>query len=309
MKLKIAILFILLMPSFSLFSFTKAQETNLVSDNYQIMRFWDADVGECFFYQETSNSCVSASVQMVLRYFDFSPLPTQAQLAMEMHTDINHTTEWRYIYIPFLSRSFSEYCNQSLSNDFSTALSYLKSNISKNFPAIVNTWYNEQAKAEGKVTHARVITGYNSTGIFVHDPWDGPNIFLNYSTFSNLWETGYGYWALIVLQEPKFDLIVEIKDLLGNPISKVTLNLEGKSSFTELTDSKGTAKFENLTIGNYVLSYNWRFQAQKGNITLTKTTKVSYSLFLSNQIILICVFAVFLIVLVVVLKKRVFKVN
>jgi len=50
----------------------------------------------------------------------------------------------------------------------------------------VKTWYDDEEKAEGKVTHARVITGYNSTGIFFHDPWDGPNIFLNYSSLLSL---------------------------------------------------------------------------------------------------------------------------
>ena len=169
-------------------------------------------MGRCFFPQETSNSCVPASIQMVLRYLDYSPLPNQTQLATEMHTDIKHTTEWRFTYIPFKNRSFSEYYNQSLSSYFSIALSHLKGNISQNFPAIVKTWYDEQAKAEGKVTHARVVTGYNSTGIFLHDPWDEPNEFLNYSTFSSLWKTNSGYWAFIVKQEPKFDLIVEVKD-------------------------------------------------------------------------------------------------
>ena len=60
----------------------------------------------------------------------------------------------------------------------------------------VKTWYDDEEKAEGKVTHARAITGYNSTGIFFHDPWDGPNIFWNYSPFSTLWDTDSEYWGL-----------------------------------------------------------------------------------------------------------------
>lgn len=308
MKWKIAVSLILFIQVFSLFSLAKAQDTNSLSDNYRNMRFGDIEVGKCFFYQETSNSCVPASIQTVLRYLDFSPLPNQTQLATEMHTDVNHTTEWRFTYIPFKDRGFSEYYNQSLSNDFSIALSHLEGNISQNFPIIVKTWYNEQAKAKGKITHARVVTGYNSTGVFFHDPSDGPNEFLNYSTFSSLWETDSGYWAFIVKQEPKFDLIVEIKDWFGNRISEIEFILMGEINRTEVTDLNGTAKFSNLTIANYVLSYSWRFQSGEDNITLTKPTIVSYSVFFSIPTILritiVTTILVIMVVIVWILKKR-----
>jgi hypothetical protein len=308
MRWKTAASFILFMQVFSLFFLVKAQDTDILFDSYLNLRFWDIEIGECFFHQETSNSCVSASIQMVLKYFDFSPLPNQTQLAAEMYTDINRTTEWRYAYIPFKSRGFLEYYNQSLSNDFNNALNNLKGNVSQNFPVIVNTWYDEHAKFQGKVTHARVVTGYNLTGIFFHDPWDGPNRFLNYSAFSSLWNTDFGYWAFIVKLEPKFDLIVEVKDYFSTPIPEVTLILEDKITRIEITNLNGTAKFSNLTIANYVLSYDWRFQSQKYDITLTKTTNVSFSLFLSNPtifLIAITALLIFAAVIVWILKKRV----
>ena len=299
--------FILFMQVLSLFSFAETQDTNSVPDSYRNMRFWDVEVSRCFSYQETSNSCVSASIEMVLKYLDLLPLPNQSQLAIEMHTDINHTTQWRYTNIPFEKRGFSKYYNQSLSNDFGIALSYLKGNVSQNFPAIIKTWYDEQAKAKAKVTHARVVTGYNSTGIFVHDPWDGPNEFLNYSTFSSLWNDA-GYWAFIVKQEPKFDLIVEVKDWFGNPIPEVEFILRGEINQTEVTNSDGNAKFSNLTIANYILSYDWRFQSEEDSITLTKPTKISYKVFLSNEAILGITIAVFLVIIGIVIwilrKKR-----
>ena len=138
---------------------------------------------------------------MVLRSYDFSPLPTQTELAIEMKTDLNHTTEWKYTYVPFNNRSYTEYINQSLSLNVDWALLYLKRNVTRNFTAIVITWYDQNFKDARNVTHGRVITGYNETGIFFHDPIDGPNRYLHNSDFANLWDTDYGYWALIVEKE------------------------------------------------------------------------------------------------------------
>lgn len=284
--------------------FVHVRVTCIFSDEYKNMRFWDASMGGCFFSQETTNSCVPASVQMVLKYLDFSPLPNQTQLATEMNTDINHTTEWRYVYIPFEKRGFFKYHNQSLSNDFNRALANLKGNVSANFPAILKIWYNIQAKSEGKVTHAVVVTGYNSSGIFVHDPWHQPNRFLNYSAFSSLWETGSGYWAFIVEAKPRFDLIVKVQDCFGNVVSGVQFTLSGEKNQTSVTDSNGIAKFANLTMGNYVLSYQWRFQSEKYNIALTKMLQVNCRLLLSNQTIVLMVMLFLIIVIVVTYRLR-----
>lgn len=270
------------------------------------MRLWDITVGKCYFNQVTTNSCVPASVQIVLRYLDISPLPDQTQLAAEMNTDINHTTEWRYVYIPFKERGFSKYYNQPLSTEFNRALANLKGNVSQNFPAILKIWYDELAKSEGKVTHAVVVTGYNSTGIFVHDPWYQPNRFLNYSVFSSLWETDSEYWAFIVESEPMFDLIVEAQDFFGNMISGVQFTLSGENNQTSVTDLNGIARFSNLTIGNYILSYQWRFQSSEYNIALTKMLKVNCRLLLSNPTI-IGISTLFLIIVTVIVILRLRK--
>jgi hypothetical protein len=57
--------------------FVHVEATSIFSDEYKNMRFWDAGIGGCFFSQETTNSCVPASVQVVLKYLDFSLLPTK----------------------------------------------------------------------------------------------------------------------------------------------------------------------------------------------------------------------------------------
>lgn len=283
---------------------TNSQAMNPDSETYLNMRFWDTETGRCFRFQETTNSCVSASIQMVLRYLDYSPLPNQTQLATEMYTDINHTTEWEYVYLPFKDRGFSEYLNQSLSKDFSQALSYLKGNLSHNFPVIIKTWYDEDAKSNGSITHARVVTGHNLTGILFHDPWSGPNRFLNYSEFSNLWKTDSGFWAFIVTEEPKFDISVEVKDMFGNPIQGVQLFLS-EANCTQITDSNGTVEFSNLSIASYTLSYDWRLQSGKRTVALTYTKKTDFCLYLSNLTLLFVAILAALIVMVVVVVRKV----
>jgi len=86
---------------------------------------------------------------------------------------------------------------------FSMDLTQLKSYIDQDKPLILLMWYSE-FHVSG---HFRVVTGYNETHIFLHDPWDnvswggrygGPNLVFNYTLFSDLW--GYsGNWTLYTL--------------------------------------------------------------------------------------------------------------
>jgi len=302
--LKIAVTLLLFLQVLCLFSFPTAKGINSIPDSYKNLRFWDSELDNCYACQDTNVSCVSASIQMVLKYLDFSPLPNQTQLANEMNTAINSTTKWKFTYIPFKNRGYIDYYNQSLSDDFSKALEFLKGNVSQNYPAILKTWYNETWKAKN-ITHGRVVTGYNSTGIFLHDPSDGrPNGYMNYSTLSNLWND-LGYWAFIVKQEPEFDLIVNVKDRFGNPVPDVEFTLRGKINRTNRSNSNGTMEFPNLTIGNYVLNYNWRFDSEEDELILTKPLVENYTVFCSNQtIIVIFAIIIFLVLTLLYLKKR-----
>ena len=178
-------------------------------------------INYCYYQQTTSNSCIRASVQMVLDYIDTSPLPNQTELAIEMHTTENQTAQWKYTYLPFEKRGFNDYFNGSLPNNFETALNLLKGNVSRNYPTIVDTWFDEQAKENNTITHARVIIGYNTTGVFFHDPWSGPNQFMNNQEFEDLWNTTEGYYIFMLEQEPLFNLTA--KRLTGLAIQFQTL--------------------------------------------------------------------------------------
>jgi hypothetical protein len=168
------------------------------SQAHKIPNFWDEGRGYCFASQITDVSCVPASVQMILTSYNVTPLPTQEELAIEMNTDLSHTTKWEFTFIPFDRRNFTEYFNESLSQDADQALANLKGNVSMNFPAIVDTWYDQASKQIGNMTHARVITGYNEIGIFYHDPSDGPNRYMGNVKFAELWSTDKGFWAFVV---------------------------------------------------------------------------------------------------------------
>jgi len=70
-------------------------------------------------------------------------------------------------------------------------LTQLKSYIDEDKPLILLMYYSSFHVS----THYRVVTGYNETHIFVHDPWNnitwggrygGPNIAFNYSAFLDL---------------------------------------------------------------------------------------------------------------------------
>lgn len=83
------------------------------------------------------------------------------------------------------------------------SLTQLKGYIDEDKPLILLMFY----RIGGPYGHFRVVTGYNETHIFVHDPWNnvtwggrygGANIVFNYTAFLDLWSY-YGYWALCTL--------------------------------------------------------------------------------------------------------------
>ena len=67
-------------------------------------------------------------------------------------------------------------------------------------------------------------------------------------------------------------------------------------------------KLSNLTISNYILNYDWTFQSLEDENVLTKPTKISYLVLLSDQttiIIAIIGLIVLAVVSFLILKKRV----
>ncbi len=76
-------------------------------------------------------------------------------------------------------------------------LTQLKTYIGQDKPLILLMWYSDSYM----YGHYRVVTGYNETHVFLHDPWawggryGGPNIAFNYTAFLDLWSY-YDNWTL-----------------------------------------------------------------------------------------------------------------
>ena len=215
-----------------------------------------------------------------------------------------NTTEWRYTCIPFEKRGFLNFLNRSLSDDFDIALSQLKTTVSKNYPIMIDSWLSEKDKLDGNITHARAVTGYNLTGIFCHDPKITSNQFLNNSLLSELWRTDLGYWALIIEQEPLFNLNVGVSDWFGNPIPEVRLSLVGEINYESVTDYNGVSLFLNVKLGDYTLICESQLQTENREITIEKQESLELSL-LSNQVIVL-VGVVIIIILVAAALTMVF---
>jgi len=85
---------------------------------------------------------------------------------------------------------------------YSMSLEDLKRYVDMGKPLILLMWYSESHYCG----HYRVLTGYNGTHFFLHDPWNkpewsgkygGPDVAFNYTMFFDLWSYS-GYWALYV---------------------------------------------------------------------------------------------------------------
>lgn len=183
------------------------------TESYKLPKFWDVNTNFLFHPQIAYNACGPASVQMVLDFFSVDPLPSQEQLATEMDTTIYEYTFTDHISAPFEKRGIPIVFEGHFRGDFSIALRELQENVSCDRPVIVLTWYDTNEET----SHFRVVTGYNETGLFLHDPWDhelwgglysGPNTFFSNSLFGELWMY-YDNWGLVLGSGEPYDIAPE----------------------------------------------------------------------------------------------------
>jgi hypothetical protein len=163
-----------------------------------------------FYYQENSYYCGPAALQMV---FDFwGELVSQNEIADVARTVpyVTYTDELRRAaHFSILSNSTGSEMIGSIKGYSVRKLGYaayeisgltlegLKRLITEDYPLILlMRWIPGLTYG-----HYRVVTGYNTTHIFLHDPWlgsgGGPNTAMNYTFFLDMWAYS-GYWALFV---------------------------------------------------------------------------------------------------------------
>jgi hypothetical protein len=171
-----------------------------------------------FHYQDTDYYCGPACLEMVFDYYgeDISQLEI-ADVARTIGEPIYSTFTdelRRAAHFSNISTSTGNEMPENIIGYTLRKLGYaafeahdmnltqLKNFIDQDKPLILLMWYSEYHVS----THYRVVTGYNATHVFLHDPWNkpewggrygGPNITFNYTYFLDLWSF-YGYWALYV---------------------------------------------------------------------------------------------------------------
>lgn len=180
-----------------------------IPDSYKIDKYWSKTKNYRWHNQVALNSCGPACVQMVLDYYNIIFIPSQKRLAIEMNTTIDNYTYTNFLHLPFDNRNITIIFEGNLSENFEVACDQLKGNISLNRPIIILMWYDHLPNSTG---HYRLLTGYNQTGFFFHDPacsfnsiellYSGPNIYFNNTYFKRLW-TKYDHWAMITESDPK----------------------------------------------------------------------------------------------------------
>lgn len=149
--------------------------------------------------QETDYYCGPACVQMALSYL-MDSFPSQSLLASEMHTNpwlgATYTNEMR---VPFDKRELSLVFEETLDLD------ELKTYNSNGYPVIILIYSDTNHRYQ----HYVLVIGYDSNGIYVHDPWPtswsqpecrltGANVSISYSLLNDLWSCQISHWGLVI---------------------------------------------------------------------------------------------------------------
>jgi len=171
-----------------------------------------------FYYQEKDYYCGPAVLQMVFDYYGENISQFEiADVARTMGEPVYSTFTdelRRAAHFSNISISMGDEMPENITGYTLRRLGYaafeaqdmdftqLKSFIDQGKPLILLMWYSQHHVS----THYRVVTGYNETHVFLHDPWNkplwggaygGPNIVFNNTEFLDLWSY-YGNWALYV---------------------------------------------------------------------------------------------------------------
>jgi hypothetical protein len=203
------------------------------------------------YYQDTGYWCGPASLEMV--YDFYGPDIDQLEIADVARADPSYGA-----YTSDLRRSshFSK-LSTSVGNEMAGSITgytnrsigygafeqqYLSVNnlvdlIADGYPIVVLQWYDTSYNSG----HFRVVIGYVKNGdditqLIVHDPWysgiyQGPNLYIDYNTFVDLW-TKYSNWALFICP---WDVTVSCSSLVAiNSTFTVSANVKYviPSSFT-----------------------------------------------------------------------------
>lgn len=173
-------------------------------NNTQSTKYINAQLSQYYDSQETTYYCAPASVRMVLEYINYSPIPSQTQLAVDMNCKAEYSgiQSTSSILIPFIQRNLTSY-DWHYGMSFNSALADVKSHLQQGDAIILGMWFDER-KLSG---HFIVAYGYDLNGIFINDPWDygdrpavgrdyGLNAYVTNEQLEPLWSYN-SYWYVV----------------------------------------------------------------------------------------------------------------
>ena len=168
------------------------------------------------YYQTTNYYCGPASLEMV--YDFYGPDISQLEIADVARADVSYgayTSDLRRAtHFSNLSTSLGNDMVGNITGYTNRLIGYgafeehlpnvnsLVDLIGDGYPILVLQHYDESHNSG----HFRVVIGYVKNGgisqLIVHDPWysgyySGPNVYIDYNTFVDLW-TRYSNWALFI---------------------------------------------------------------------------------------------------------------
>lgn len=195
-------------PNFNLIPFTVVNGSVKIS-------MASKSISVPFHYQAKNYYSGPAALQMVFDYYGENIDQYEIADVARTFPSVTYPDELRRAgHFSNISTSQGEELPQSITGYSLRKLGYgafektgltlqqLRTLLADGHPIIVLTWYNLSKQQ----SHYRVVIGYNSTHIIVHDPWNkntwggnygGPNTALTYATFAELWEYSNN-WALFV---------------------------------------------------------------------------------------------------------------
>jgi len=151
-------------------------------------------------YQEQKDPyfCGQASAQMAIQMIE-ERFVSQFRLQREMNFIPGAGTRNIHMVKPFQKRGIEVVRIGFLSN-----LEHLRDSVDRGHYSIINIRFDETTNSG----HYVLVTGYNSTGFFVHDPWPerwsepvgretGENAYVDAGLLSELWAFRL-YWVLTV---------------------------------------------------------------------------------------------------------------
>lgn len=136
---------------------------------------------------------------MALSYL-MDSFPSQSQLAREMHTNpVREVTYTNRMSVPFDRRGLTLVFEETLDLDG------LKTYNSNGYLVIILIYFDINHRYQ----HYVLVVGYDSNGIYVHDPWStswsqpegrltGTNVSISYSLLNELWSCQPSHWGLVI---------------------------------------------------------------------------------------------------------------